>query len=162
MSSDNGRNPMLWDCKTQGCFNLKKRPKIEDFASSLPGRIAFSDIDAAVEVCGNLLFLEWKAHQALGRGQSVLFKWITTLCPATVLIVQGDAEKMVVNSVRAVQAGIIGDAVSSNLADLRALIRVWSNWAMKNSAVLQAQENPSRIAWARPTLPGHAVRTPNG
>jgi metallo-beta-lactamase family protein len=60
MSRDNGFNPMRWDCAEQGCFNHKKRPKIELFADCLPGRIAFSDIDAIAEINGNLLLLEWK------------------------------------------------------------------------------------------------------
>ena len=140
MLHDSGHNPMRWDCATQGCFNLKKRPKIEIFADCLPGNIAFSDIDAAVEVCGNLLFVEWKAHQALGVGQRVLFERITELCPATVLIVEGDAEHMTVSSLRTVWAGIIGDAVPADLADLKDTIKTWSDWALTNSAVRQARE----------------------
>lgn len=36
MLHNNGANPMRWDCTTQGCFNLKKRPKVEVFADCLP------------------------------------------------------------------------------------------------------------------------------
>jgi len=84
MSPDNGANPMRWDCRTQGCFNLKKRPKIERFADCLPGRIALTDVDGVTELCGNVLYLEWKSHQGLGDGQRILFERLTALCPATV------------------------------------------------------------------------------
>lgn len=73
-----------WDCRTQGCFNLKKRPKIERFADCLPGRIAFTDVDGVIELCGNFLYLEWKSHQDLGGGQRILFERLTALCTASV------------------------------------------------------------------------------
>lgn len=63
--SDNGYNPMQWNCERQGCFNVKKRPKIEMFADCLPRKISFSDIDGIVEINGNLLLLEWKDHQKI-------------------------------------------------------------------------------------------------
>ena len=61
MSNDNGYNPMQWNCKTQGCFNLKKRPKIEVFSACLPGKMAFSNIGAATERNGNLLIIQWNS-----------------------------------------------------------------------------------------------------
>ncbi len=140
MSCGNGANPMRWNCQTQGCFNLKKRPKIERFADCLPGRIAFSDIDAIVEVCGNLLLLEWKDHREVGTGQRILFERLTALCPATVLIVEGDAEDMAVASVTTVSDGQFSPSEPADLDDLRATIHAWSDWAMQNSAVRRQQE----------------------
>jgi hypothetical protein len=141
MSRDNGFNPMRWDCAEQGCFNHKKRPKIELFADCLPGRIAFSDIDAIAEINGNLLLLEWKDHKNINTGQRVLFERVTQICPATVLIVQGDAEHMTVISVRTVWRGTIMPVEATDLDGLRGRIREWSQWAMRNSAVLQSQRN---------------------
>lgn len=135
MSRDNGANPMLWDCGKQGCFNQKKRPKIEQFADCLPRRIAFSDIDAITEIEGNLLLLEWKDHDQLKTGQRILFQRMTRLCPATVLIVEGDAEDMSVESIRVAWRGTISQAEVSSLEDLRRHIRVWSRWALRNPAV---------------------------
>lgn len=140
MSHDNGANPMRWDCTRQGCFNRKKRPKIERFADCLPGRIAFSDIDAVAEVCGNLLMLEWKDHQDLGVGQRVLFERMTQLCPATVLIVEGDAEEMTVRSIRTVRNGTVSPAEVADLDELRQRIRNWQEWALYHSALLNFQE----------------------
>jgi len=51
---------MRWDCEKQGCFNLKKRPKIELFADCFPGAISFGDVDGRVEYKGRFLELEWK------------------------------------------------------------------------------------------------------
>ena len=141
MSRDNGYNPMRWNCEKQGCFNLKKRPKIEMFADCLPGRIAFTDVDALTEICGNLLYLEWKEHQELGIGQRILFERMTRLCPAAVIIVEGDAEYMTVSSICTVWDGVIGPRQPANLEDLQAQIRMWADWALTNP-VRQHQEAP--------------------
>jgi hypothetical protein len=140
MSSDNGSNPMLWNCDRQGCFNLKKRPKIERFADCLPGRIAFSDIDAIVEINSNLLLLEWKDHAGICRGQRILFERLTRICPATVLIVEGDAEAMMVRAVRIVWQGEFMPVEAADLDDLRTLILEWSQWATRNAALSRLKD----------------------
>ena len=140
MSRDNGANPMRWDCQRQGCFNLMKRPKIEMLADCLPGRIAFTDIDGVTEVCGNLLLLEWKDHQEVGTGQRLLFERMTLLCPATVLIVEGDAQDMSVRSVSTVSGGVISPSEPADLDGLRSQIRQWRDWALANPALRVAQE----------------------
>ena len=56
--AENGYNPLRWDCQKQGCFNKKKRPKIEEFAECLPGKISFGDIDGI----GALLLGKPKGH----------------------------------------------------------------------------------------------------
>ena len=138
MSHDHGANPMRWNCAKQGCFNRVKRPKIEIFADCLPGRIAFSDVDAIVEINGNLL-LEWKDHQEISRGQRILFERITRLCPATVLVVEGDAETMEVDSIRTVWKGNIEKPVPANVELLRWYIRDWADYALANSAQCRAR-----------------------
>jgi hypothetical protein len=140
MSPGNGANPMRWDCAKRGCFNIKKRPKIELLADCLPGQIAFGDVDGIVEINGNLLLLEWKEHQRLSQGQRILFERMTRLCPATVLVVEGDAETMVVNSIRTVRRGRIEGAESADLDELRRRIRAWSEGALANPALRRAQE----------------------
>ena len=140
MSRGNGANPMRWDCAKRGCFNIKKRPKIELFADCLPGQIAFGDVDGIVEINGNLVLLEWKDHQRISDGQRILFERMTLLCPATVLVVEGDAESMTVSSIRTVRRGVIPPAEPAGLDELRRRIRAWSQEAMENSALRQAQE----------------------
>jgi|DewCreStandDraft_4_1066084.scaffolds.fasta_scaffold63399_3 hypothetical protein len=139
MSPDN-RIVMNWDCQRQGCFNLKKRLKFGVFKECLPGNISFSDVDGIVEVNGNLLFLEWKDHPCLNTGQRILFERLTRLCPATVLIVEGDAEQMTVDAIRTVWRGQIAPAEVDDIDGLRARIQQWSHWAMSNSAILQSQQ----------------------
>lgn len=139
MSHDHGANPMRWNCAKQGCFNRVKRPKIEIFADCLPGRIAFSDVDAIVEINGNLLLLEWKDHQEISRGQRILFERMTRLCPATVLIVEGDAETMEVVSIRTVWKGNIEKPAPANVELLRWYIRDWADYALANSALCRAR-----------------------
>jgi hypothetical protein len=140
MSTDNGTNPMRWNCQTQGCFNVKKRPKIERFADCLPGRIAFTDVDGLVEINGNLLLMEWKDHRNVCVGQRILFERLTRFCPATVLIVKGDAESMAVDSVAVAWAGHIGPPHPIDLDGLRRMVQGWAKWAMDNPVTRQPQE----------------------
>ena len=72
-----GFNPMRWDCGRSGCFNQKRRPKIEIFADCLPGRIGFTDVDATVEINRHFLFLEFKAGPHLPTGQRIYFEQLT-------------------------------------------------------------------------------------
>ena len=136
MSCDNatGRNPMRWDCKKQGCFNVHKRPKIELFADCLPGRIAFSDVDGVVEICGNLLALEWKEHRRVPRGQHLLFTRWTANGPATVIMIIGDARTMTVEEIAFVHKGVIGPWQDADFEGVRQYIRDWEKWARANPA----------------------------
>ncbi|MBI1375824.1 MAG: hypothetical protein GC159_24200 [Phycisphaera sp.] len=141
MSCDKGFNPMRWDCAKRGCFNAIKRPKIELLADCLPGRIAFSDVDAIVEVCGNLLLIEWKDHQRLSTGQRVLFERLTRLCPATVLVVEGDAETMAVYSVGGFFRGEAWEAEADDLDGLRRRVEAWRDWALAHPALSATRDN---------------------
>lgn len=130
---------MNWDCQRQGCFNRKKRLKFGAFTGCLPGRISFTDVDGLVEVNGNLLLMEWKDHPALSTGQRILFERMTLVCPATVLVVEGDAEDMTVRSIRIVWRGRISPSEPADLEGLRELIRAWSQWAVTHSALRRAR-----------------------
>ena len=132
---NNGYNPMRWDCQTQGCFNKKKRPKIEMFADCLPGKIAFGDIDGIVEIRGNFLFLEFKEHSNIPKGQQILYRRLTRLAPAIVLVIEADVETMDVLAVSYVSGGRIEPQVLMNLQGLKDVIKSWSDWALKNPAI---------------------------
>ena len=130
MSSD-GYNPMRYDCDRSGCFNKKKRPKIEMFASCLPRKLAFSDVDAVVDVKGRFLYLEWKGrHVDPPEGQKILFENSTHFCPRNmVFIVEGDAETMDVWSLIVVRGGITGRKKKIDFRGLQDKIRDWAIWA---------------------------------
>jgi len=127
--NDAGRNPMRWDCSKQGCFNKVKRPKIGLFAECLPGKIAFTDVDAAVEIGGNLLEIEWKCHREIAGGQAIKFCRATRTCHLTVFIVEGDAETMEVDAMAIVSAGVIGPWRKTDLDGLKRKIAEWAQWA---------------------------------
>lgn len=133
--ANNGYNPLRWDCAKQGCFNQKKRPKIEVFADCLPGKIAIGDVDGLVEIQGNLLFLEFKAHSVIPRGQQILFKRLTRLAPAVVLVIEADTETMDIFGVSYIYQGQIEPQVAMDLDGLRALIQSWATWAQANPAL---------------------------
>lgn len=121
---------MRWECKLQGCFNLKRRPKIEAFAECFPGRIAMGDIDGCVEINGHFLFLEWKGYVGpIPTGQAITFKALTA--PEivedrhTVYVVAGDAESMKVDAVKAFRNGQEGEWKDMDKAALCDSIKKW-------------------------------------
>jgi hypothetical protein len=133
--ANNGYNPLRWDCKKQGCFNKKKRPKIEEFAEYLPGKISFGDIDGIVEIRGNVLVLEFKETPIIPRGQQILFRRLTRLAPLYVLVVEADIESMTVFGVSYVTDGRIEAQISMDLHGLKEKIRSWSDWALEHPAI---------------------------
>ncbi|HOI56166.1 MAG TPA: hypothetical protein PLP01_13020 [Phycisphaerae bacterium] len=139
MSHDSGANPLRWDCARQGCFNLHKRPKIELFADCLPGRLAFSDVDAIAEVNGNFLVLEWKEHRRVPTGQRVLYQRWTAAGPTTVLLIVGDARGMTVDEVACVHGGAVGPWRETDMDGLRRDIRAWADWALLHPSVRAPQ-----------------------
>jgi hypothetical protein len=142
--AENGYNPMHWNCEKQGCFNKKKRPKIEMFADCLPGRIAFSDIDAAVEVEGNFLILEFKEHDNIPKGQRIFFNRLTRLVPATVLVINADVETMDIHGVSYVADGRIEPQIEMDLQGLKDTIKSWSDWALKHPAT-KNRAKPTKV-----------------
>jgi hypothetical protein len=132
--AENGYNPLRWDCEKQGCFNKKKRPKIEIFADSLPGKISFGDIDAISEIRGNFLMLEFKETSVIPKGQRILFQRLTRLAPFHVMVIEGDIETMTVYGVSYVSEGRIGRQRPMNLQGLKDKIKSWGEWAVKNPA----------------------------
>ena len=134
MSAAPGYNPMRWNCAESGCYNLKHRPKIEIFAECMPGKIAFTDVDATVEIDGNFLFLEFKAGypRDIPTGQKIYFQRLTSLSQKiTAVIICGDAKTMEIRAVCVVSGGIIGEWQITNLADLKTRLRKWSDKAAR-------------------------------
>jgi len=129
VSSANGANPLRWDCEKRGCFNKKKRPKIEMFADCLPGRCAFSDIDAIAEVNGNFLIQEWKGGGGLPTGQRIMFERMTSSSPVCVFVVEGNAESMTVTHMTRIWRGVIHAREPSSMESLRGRIAAWAKWA---------------------------------
>ena len=128
--SDNGRNPLRWKCDKDGCFNEEKRPKIEEFAECLPGKIAFSDIDAITEINGKFLLLEWKSYAgSIPLGQKIMFERMTDNGKFSVFIIKGNAKTMKVDSMSVVWKGKVGNFNETNLEGLKERISKWAEWA---------------------------------
>ena len=89
-------NPFHWDCERDGCFNKKKRLKLDIFGDCFPGNIQMGDVDGIVEIGGRILMLEWKESERIKTGQRIMYQMITRYSPCHVIIVVGDAEKMLV------------------------------------------------------------------
>ena len=129
-NNKNGFNPMNWVCISQGCFNKKKRPKIEVFADCFPGAISFSDIDAIVERRGHFLLMEWKGDGVLfnaNGGQSRMFNAMTIHENFTVFVVSGDAETMTISGWFEIVGAVQGDFIYGNIDDLIARVSQWSD-----------------------------------
>jgi len=125
--SENGYNPMRWNCDTKGCFNVKQRPKIEVFAECFGGRINFGDVDASlVEVNSRGLILEWKgAPVAIPQGQDIAYRNLSRTGLLVVVTVAGDAETMHVS-----HCGfyIAGEFSGWRAADIDAVKEIFRRW----------------------------------
>ena len=135
----NGYNPLRWDCLRRGCFNLKRRPKIEMFAECFPGRINFGDVDGIVEINGNALLLEWKseAHE-LPTGQRILYERLTQSGLCSAMIIVGDAETMIAIATSIFDRGIRYPPHGYEPADLQLIkhrLAAWSRWAARHPAI---------------------------
>lgn len=129
-SRPDGFNPLRWKCEEQGCFNLKKRPKIEVLSVALPGRIAFSDVDAIVEINGLGLMLEWKDPKAkIPTGQHIMYSKLTRSGALTVFVVHGDAETMEVTGVCRYANGSASKWYPCNMQQLLGAISRWATAA---------------------------------
>ena len=109
-------------------------------ADSLPAEAACTNVDGFTVVGDNLLILQWKEGQELSAAECALFERITAECPATVMIIEGDAEHMTVSSLCTVRAGIVGDRVEADIGDVRTAISQWCDWALANPAVRRPHE----------------------
>jgi len=126
VSFGNGYNPLRWDCEKQGCFNIKRRPKIEVFSDCFPGRINFGDVDGIVEINGRALMLEWKTHRgALPTGQAIMYRKITETGLISVLCVAGNAETMECEGYSIYKKGTFYEFKPGNLDKVKEVIRKW-------------------------------------
>jgi hypothetical protein len=132
MSAPTGYNPMRYDCDQRGCFNKKRRPKIELFADCFPGKISFGDVDAIVEVNGHALMLEWKSETNKPTGgQHIMYTRLTESSPVTVFLIVGNAETMDITHFGKYHAGNMWPIQECDFAEAKRRIAVWSEWAQK-------------------------------
>lgn len=126
MIKPGGFNPMRWDCERDGCFNLKRRPKIEAFADCFPGRINFGDVDGLVEFGGNFCLLEWKgAGGRLRDGQRRSYETFTKGNGNIVFVVYGNAETMKVEGYSVFWQGCNVKYREADIETVKAGIRKW-------------------------------------
>jgi hypothetical protein len=120
-----GYNPIRWNCELDGCFNKKKRPKIEIFSDCFPGKIGLTDVDGFVEMNGNFLLLEWKpAAIDLSTGQRLAYERLPS--SFAVILVAGDAETMTVSHMAWARNGRVEPWMTSNLYEVQCAIFTWA------------------------------------
>jgi hypothetical protein len=129
--TDNGYNPMGWNCAKKGCFNIFSRAKIEMFAEDLPRNIAMGDIDATVEVNGHFLFLEFKTTpRYIKTGQRIYFQKLTRLSDKiTVIVIYADPETMECYEFCSIEEGRISCWQQCTLKEIKACIKEWGERA---------------------------------
>jgi hypothetical protein len=124
---------LRWNCERDGCFNLKRRPKIEMFDDCFPGNIQMGDIDGLVEIKGYLLFFEWKTQDGpLPKGQQLAYERISKESGKCVMVTYGDAETMAVRGYRLFFHGREYPRIAASLGDVRERLRRWSRWAQQH------------------------------
>jgi hypothetical protein len=127
-------NPMRWRCfektdggivERDGCFNVKKRPKLEVFHDCFTHGINFGDVDGLVERRGHFLFVEWKPPGGVVcTAQRRVHEELVKLPRVTVITAFGDAETMTVEffTVRTT-SGV--SRVDGDLETLKAYVACW-------------------------------------
>jgi len=134
--SNDGHNPMRWNCETKGCFNKRKRPKIEVFHKNFPGKINFSDVDGIVEISGNALMLEWKDKDVpIPTGQAIMYERLSKHGPITVMCVAGDAETMEVYQYGIFHKGKFTGWKDADMELIQDKIRKWTHYALDHPRV---------------------------
>ena len=142
-----GYNPMRYDCEKSGCFNKKRRPKIEVFSDCFPGRINFGEVDGEVEINGYFCQIEWKGEGApLPTGQRIKFEHYTKSPGNVVFLVEGDAETMAVYRYFCFLEGKKTDWCVGDLDRLKTWIRVWAGRARAKDFVLPDIEQDREAA----------------
>jgi len=127
-----GYNPLRWDCEKQGCFNLKRRPKIEVFADCFPRRINFGDVDGLVELKSKGLLLEWKCIKGcLPTGQRIAHENLTKDEKFTTICIVGNAETMECTHYGFFYNGKWHDWKQANLNDIKEFIKRWVKYQNK-------------------------------
>ena len=127
-----GFNPMRWDCEKRGCFNVKRRPKIEHFHDIFPGKINFGDVDGIVEINSKGLMLEWKCDNIdLPKGQQIMYTRLTKDERLTVIILCGNAETMEISHLGYFFAGKYSCPSQSTTKRAREWIASWVEYAKK-------------------------------
>ena len=136
MTHPDGYNELRWDCDERGCFNVKRRPKIEQFSPFLPGKIGFGDVDGIVEVRQHFLLLEWKGDQRrnLPRGQQILYERLTLDTRFCVLVVSGNAETMQVSAFSYFRSGKQSHWIDADFARIGRFIQRWSEAMQREKA----------------------------
>ena len=136
-----GWNPLRWQCDKDGCFNVKRRPKIEAFADCFPGRINFGDVDGLVELRGAFCLLEWKGDGgSLRTAQRIAFEAFTRQHFGNVVyVVNGSAETMEAQSFCRFWNGKCEKTRSADLDAVKASIKGWVRW-------VQHPEAPKSVA----------------
>ena len=136
MDKIGGYNPLRWDCEKRGCFNIKRRPKIEIFSDCFPGRINFGDVDGIVEINGFALMLEWKTSAAneLPKGQQIMYERITQTRKVAVIVIIGDAETMECKKYCLFFNGKQNKWAVADINQTKERIKKWAIWAKANGS----------------------------
>lgn len=122
---------LKWNCKADGCFNIKKRLNFDALRPvGFPG---WTDIDGYSERRGNKIFIEWKPSLLdLDNGQEIAFRSLTEYSEDVVIQICGDAETMSVEAVKMCFRGRWGDWQPYTTNKLNDLFLRWNSWASEH------------------------------
>lgn len=129
---------MRWECTWQGCFNIKRRPKIEVFDDCFAGKNELGDVDGIIERNRRFCLLEWKGSGGeLTGGQRIMYERLTKHPEFTVVVVYGDAETMDVESYAVFKHGQKSRMTKASLDDVRMFFREWEKSVTADPSLLK-------------------------
>lgn len=130
----NQKNKLRHKCNnlTGQCFNKLYRPHLEMLNDSLIDKVAFMDIDGAVECRGHLLFIEWKTDDGkLGTGQEIFFREAAKHNSVSVIIGIGNHKTMECTAARYFHHEVDSGWFDCSREDIRFAIGFWHRWAYR-------------------------------
>lgn len=120
---------LRWNCQQRNeCFVIKKHVKLEVFDDCFEHGIQTCDIDGITEIGGHALIQEWKdpAVAVATDGQDIMFTNLTKINHIVAVVVYGDAETMIVDSIDVYQKGKSTGRKNCDLDELKRRIVEWA------------------------------------
>lgn len=122
---------MNWRCTHDGCYMEKQMPDLSVFSNCFPERknpIHLTDIDGAVEVGGQFLFIEWKNDEnaQVPLGQEIFIQRLSLKPGITVMVMWGNRNTQNIKRIQIWSGGVVLTDAKVGLVEARAEVAAWA------------------------------------
>lgn len=132
-----GWNPIRWNCAEGGCFNIRKRHKIEQFVECFAGKNAPGDIDFMIERNGKFVIVKFSHEMVIDKtspneGQFIALKRLSVVLGDNVwiLFICADPVTMECTEWAWLRNGVLSAAVPVTLDGVKTWFKMWDQGAI--------------------------------